>query len=268
MVEHHLISSFVISWASLHLPHPWTFSSDLLMISRQIMHVVLSINISVFLKTNRLETYLVISQIFTYSHTSYKGWVLLLWNWQQSFCLSLPKVGGGWEGKGDELVSPCPALPNLKQGLSRHWGKKINKYDFLVASNLWGHLCLIFSLLSHFSIFWYLSFLVERDTMACVWRSEDSMKESVLAFYHVGPCGQTQVIRLGSRGLYVLSHPWVHPEKHPLDGKSSRTLPKLSAGLLFCAWASWWVQVCPVCFNTLLLLPHCYLITIDDTYWS
>ena len=42
---------------------------------------------------------------------------------------------------------------------------------------------------------------------------EDNLWESVLFFHDVGPRDQTQVVRLGTKHLYLLSHP-----AHPLLG--------------------------------------------------
>ena len=39
-----------------------------------------------------------------------------------------------------------------------------------------------------------------------VWRSEDNLQEWVLSFHHVDPREQTQVVRLGSKCLYLLSY--------------------------------------------------------------
>lgn len=38
------------------------------------------------------------------------------------------------------------------------------------------------------------------------WQREDNLQKSVCAFYHVSSADQTQVIRLGSKWLYPLSH--------------------------------------------------------------
>lgn len=38
-----------------------------------------------------------------------------------------------------------------------------------------------------------------------MWRSEDNVWE-LLFFYHVGPRHQAQVVRLGSKSLYLLSN--------------------------------------------------------------
>jgi hypothetical protein len=40
--------------------------------------------------------------------------------------------------------------------------------------------------------------------VAHMWRSEDSFRESVLSFYHVGPRNQTQTIRHGAFLPYSL----------------------------------------------------------------
>lgn len=42
-------------------------------------------------------------------------------------------------------------------------------------------------------------------TMACLWISEDNFQELVLSLHQVGPGYQTQVIRLCSKHLYLLS---------------------------------------------------------------
>lgn len=39
-----------------------------------------------------------------------------------------------------------------------------------------------------------------------VYRSEDNSHVSVLSLHHMGTRGQTQVIMLGSKPLYMLSH--------------------------------------------------------------
>ena len=44
------------------------------------------------------------------------------------------------------------------------------------------------------------------DSMGYMWISENSFWESVLSFYHLDSRGQTQVIRFGSKYLYLLSH--------------------------------------------------------------
>lgn len=38
-----------------------------------------------------------------------------------------------------------------------------------------------------------------------VWQSEDNVLELVPSFHYVGPEGRTQVIRLGSKYLYLLN---------------------------------------------------------------
>ena len=42
--------------------------------------------------------------------------------------------------------------------------------------------------------------------MSCIWGSEGSLQEPFLSFYSVGPWDQTQVVRLGGRHLFLLSH--------------------------------------------------------------
>lgn len=37
-------------------------------------------------------------------------------------------------------------------------------------------------------------------------RSEDNLQESILSSYHVGPGDQTQVVGLGFKYLYPMSH--------------------------------------------------------------
>lgn len=39
-----------------------------------------------------------------------------------------------------------------------------------------------------------------------VWRSGDNVKELVLSFHQVGPGARTQVMKLGGKRLYPLSH--------------------------------------------------------------
>ena len=39
----------------------------------------------------------------------------------------------------------------------------------------------------------------------CMWRSEDNLQELALFFHHVGPRDGTQVIKLGSKHLCVIS---------------------------------------------------------------
>lgn len=39
-----------------------------------------------------------------------------------------------------------------------------------------------------------------------MWRSEDSLWESVFSFHHTGPQNQTQAASPGSRHIYSLSH--------------------------------------------------------------
>lgn len=43
-------------------------------------------------------------------------------------------------------------------------------------------------------------------TYGLMCRSGDSLQQSAFSSYHVGPKGQTQVVRFGSRCLYLLSH--------------------------------------------------------------
>jgi hypothetical protein len=55
--------------------------------------------------------------------------------------------------------------------------------------------------------------------MIHLWRSEDGLLGLALFFYHVGPGDQTQVDRLGSRHIYLQSHPttssmYVHTHTH------------------------------------------------------
>lgn len=38
------------------------------------------------------------------------------------------------------------------------------------------------------------------------WRSEDDLREAVLSFYHVSPESGAQVVRLGDKSCYLLSH--------------------------------------------------------------
>jgi hypothetical protein len=42
--------------------------------------------------------------------------------------------------------------------------------------------------------------------MMCLWRSEDNLLKLIPFFYHVDPRDQTQVARLGSKCLYLMSH--------------------------------------------------------------
>lgn len=42
--------------------------------------------------------------------------------------------------------------------------------------------------------------------LACLWGSEANLWEVFLSFYHVGPREQIQVIRLGRKFSYPLSH--------------------------------------------------------------
>lgn len=42
-------------------------------------------------------------------------------------------------------------------------------------------------------------------TTTYMWRSEDNVEESVLSFQHVGPSGQTPVVRFSSKHFYKLS---------------------------------------------------------------
>lgn len=44
-----------------------------------------------------------------------------------------------------------------------------------------------------------------------VWRSEDDLLNSDLSFQYVSPSYQNQILRLGSKHIYTLSHPLPKP---------------------------------------------------------
>lgn len=44
-----------------------------------------------------------------------------------------------------------------------------------------------------------------------VWRSEDDLLNSDLSFQYVSPSYQNQILRLGSKHFYTLSHPLPKP---------------------------------------------------------
>lgn len=49
----------------------------------------------------------------------------------------------------------------------------------------------------------YMCVYIHTGGLACMGKSEDILQKSVLLFHHVGPRDQTQVVRFGSKHLYL-----------------------------------------------------------------
>lgn len=79
---------------------------------------------------------------------------------------------------------------------------------------------------------------------ACVWRSEDSLRESVLSLSHMDPRNGTQVFGLGSKYFYLLSH-LAGPSLfvYPLDNLYCLTdFTSTRGGLALCGgWPLFWL---------------------------
>lgn len=56
----------------------------------------------------------------------------------------------------------------------------------------------------------------------CTWESEENLEQSVLSFHLVDPRDRTQIVRLGSKHLYLLS-PFTGPKFQLLE-----SIPKVS----------------------------------------
>lgn len=111
-------------------------------------------------------------------------------------------------------VKPLLGLKLQSQGLSQwitiacfptriSWISWLQQFGFWLV-DWYGWFLVLFWFL-HFFI--YVCWVAAKFThfLACMWRSEDNFQSSVL--YSVGTSDQTQVIRLGGKCFYPLSHP-------------------------------------------------------------
>jgi hypothetical protein len=59
---------------------------------------------------------------------------------------------------------------------------------------------------SFFNVLHFIYLCECMHALVLMWRSENSIQESVLSFYHLSPRNQTQVLKLGGCCLYLQSH--------------------------------------------------------------
>lgn len=115
---------------------------------------------------------------------------LMVWRWALkkcaviSFSLPINKMGPN-----------CILKWKLKQDLSK---RKYEIYDY------WNMIKSLLLLIKFYvSIYLFIFMCGHVCAMACVLRSEHNLQEPVLS-HHVGPRAWTQVVRLGSKLLYLL----------------------------------------------------------------
>lgn len=89
----------------------------------------------------------------------------------------------------------CPAGTFLLQKKKKRHALRVSSFKVIIGA-----------LKTHLKIFYFIFTMCVCFCMchACVWRSEDNLKQSVLSIHPVGP--KSQVIKPGGKCLYPLSH--------------------------------------------------------------
>lgn len=113
------------------------------------------------------------------------------------------------------LTSTCEIfIKILKKNTYLHFSKilypsmSLSKCNNGMPLSLTTYLAFLFIYLISICVFVYCTHACVHSHLlqACVWRSEDNQEEPFFSFHLMGPQDQRQVVRLGGKHLYLLSH--------------------------------------------------------------
>lgn len=108
----------------------------------------------------------------------------------------------GWKSLGSFLSPLSAEITDMHHHARLSWHLffkcllSVLVYSFILVVYLY-YLNLFIYLYVHKCAHVHIHFPTHVHAMLCLWRSDNTLRESILSFYHVGPWGWTLVIRLG-----------------------------------------------------------------------